>query len=157
MPEFSDNLKINVNKLSANETPIVLLEITHPMISETIRLVHDNCDVVSNGETYVAMGFQIKRQSDVQGELPKVTLTVQNVGRSLVKWVDISGGGKGAEIVAKIIRRSEPDVIEEAIPMQIERVNVTTMLITFHLVVYNNLVRRGIKLIFNKELAPGLF
>lgn len=157
MAEFSDNLKINVNKLSANETPIILLEINHPLISETIRLVHDNCDVVSNGETYVAMGFQIKRQSDIQGELPKVTLTVQNVGRSLVKWIDMSGGGKNAEIIAKIIRRSDPDVVEESIPMGVERVTVTTMLVVFNLVIYNNLIRRGIKRIYNKKTSPGLF
>lgn len=157
MAEFSDNLKINVNKLSANENPIALLEINHPMIPETIRLVHDNCDIVSNGQTYLAMGFEIKRQSDIQGELPKVTLTVQNVGRSLVKWIDISGGGKGAEIVAKIIRRSDPDVIEESITMGVERVTVTTMTVVFHLVVYNNLIRRGIKKVYDKITAPGLF
>lgn len=157
MAEFSDNLKINVNKLSANETPIVLIEISHPMISETIRLVQDNCDVVSNGETYLAMGFQIKRQSDVQGELPKVTLTVQNVGRSLVKWIDMSGGGKKAEIIAKIIRRSDPDLVEESIPMGIERVTVNTMTVVFSLVIHNNLIRRGIKSIYDKRTCPGLF
>lgn len=157
MANFSNNLKINVNKLSATETPIVLIEINHPMIPETIRLVHDNCDVISNGNTYMAMGFEMKRQADVQGELPKVSLMVQNVGRSLVKWIDMSGGGKGAEVVAKIIRRSDPDVVEESIPMGIERVTITTLLVTFHLVVYNNLVRRGIKLIYNNKTAPGLF
>lgn len=157
MADFSNDLKINVNKLSADETPIVLIEITHPMISETVRLVQDNCDVVSQGETYVAMAFQIKRQADVQGELPKVTLQVQNIGRSLVKWIDMSGGGKDAAIIAKIIRRSDPDVVEEAIPLGIERVTITNMLVTFHLVVYNNLIRRGIKMIYNNKLAPGLF
>lgn len=157
MPSFSDNLKINVNKLSAEESPLVLIEINHPLITDTIRLVHDNCNVVSNGETYVAMGFEIKRQADVQGELPKVTLTVQNVGRSLVKWIDMSGGGKDAEITAKIIRRSDPDLIEESISMGVERVTVTTLMVTFHLVVYNNLVRRGIKLVYNNTTAPGLF
>lgn len=157
MPSFSDNLKINVNKLSAEESPLVLIEINHPLITDTIRLVHDNCNVVSNGETYVAMGFEIKRQADVQGELPKVTLTVQNVGRSLVKWIDMSGGGKDAEITAKIIRRSDPDLIEESISMGVERVTVTTLMVTFHLVVHNNLVRRGIKLVYNNTTAPGLF
>lgn len=157
MPNFSDNLKINVNKLNANESPLVLIEINHPLIPDTIRLVHDNCNVVSNGNTYVAMGFTIKRQADVQGELPKVTLTMQNVGRSLVKWIDMSGGGKDAEITAKIIRRSDPDTIEESIPMGVERITVTTLIITFHLVVYNNLVRRGIKLVYNNLTAPGLF
>lgn len=157
MPSFSDDLKINVNKLNAEESPLVLIEINHPLITETIRLVHDNCDIISNGETYLAMGFEIKRQADVQGELPKVTLTMQNVGRSLVKWIDMSGGGKDAEIVAKIIRRSDPDNIEEAISMGVERVTVTTLIVTFHLVVYNNLIRRGIKLVYNNTTAPGLF
>ena len=157
MADFSNALKINVNKLSANESPIVLIEIDHPMIPETIRLVHDNCDVISNGETYMAMSFELKRQADVQGELPKVSLTVQNVGRSLVKWIDMSGGGKGAQVTAKIIRRSDPDLVEESIPMGIERVTVTTLLVSFHLVVYNNLVRRGIKAVYNNITAPGLF
>lgn len=157
MAEFSDDLKINVNKLNADETPIVLIEITHPLITDTIRLVQDRCDVVSNGETYMAMSFNLQRQADVQGELPKVTLTVQNVGRSLVKWIDVSGGGKDAVIVAKIIRRSNPDLIEESIPLGVERVTVTTMTVVFHLVVYNNLVRRGIKYIYNKNYFPGIF
>lgn len=157
MSEFSDNLKINVNKLNADETPIILIEITHPMISETIRIVQDNKSVVSNGFTYNAMAFKIDRQSDVQGELPKVTLTVQNVGRSLVKWIDMSSGGKNAEVTAKIIRRSDPNIVEESIVLGIERTTVTTMSIVFSLVVYNNLVRRGIKYIYNNKTAPGLF
>ncbi len=157
MSSYTDALKINVNKLNAEEAPIILIEISHPMISEIIRIVQDNKDVVSNGFTYNAVSFQLQRQSDIQGELPKVTLTVQNVGRSLVRWIDMSGGGKQAVVTSKIIRRSDPDVVEEAITLGIERTTVTTMSIVFSLVVYNNLVRRGIKYIFNNKTAPGLF
>ena len=59
---FSDDFKINVNKLNANESLLVCLEIDHPFISETIRLVGDVKNIVSNGNDYVAMPFQIQRQ-----------------------------------------------------------------------------------------------
>jgi hypothetical protein len=157
MANFSNNFKINVNRLNAQESVIVLLEIDHPLIPETIRLVRDNCDVVSNGETYNAMAFDFKRQDDVQGEVPKVTLQVQNIGRSLVKWIDQSGGGKDAEITALLIRRSSPNLIEERIKLQIERISITNTVINFSLVVQNNLVRRGIKYIYSVNRAPGLF
>lgn len=157
MPNFTNDFKINVNRLNAKESVIVLLEITHPLIGQTIRLVRDNCDIVSNGETYLAMGFDFKRQDDVQGEVPKVTLTIQNVGRSLVKWVDLSGGGKDAEITALLIRRSTPDTVEERISLQIERITLTSQSVNFSLVVQNNIIRRGIKYIFDVDRAPGLF
>ena len=54
--------------------------------------------MVSNGNNYISMPFNIVRQSDIQNELPKVTLTIQNIGRSLIKWVDSSGGGRDAVI-----------------------------------------------------------
>jgi hypothetical protein len=157
MAEFSDNLKINVNAHMALETPIVLLEITHPQLSQTIRLVQDNQDIVSNGNSYVAMSFNLKRQADIQGELPKVTLTVQNIGRSLVKWIDQSGGGKDAVVLAKIVRRSDPDVIEETITLGVERVSITMLSVVFSLVVYNNLAKRGIKISYTANRFPGLF
>ncbi len=157
MAEFSQGFKINVNRLNAEESAIVLLEIDHPLISDTIRLVRDNKSVVSNGETYNAMAFDFKRQSDVQGEVPKVTLQIQNVGRSLVKWIDQSGGGKDAEITALLIRRSSPDLVEERIKLQVERITINSTLVVLNLVVQNNLIRRGIKYIYNIQRAPGLF
>ena len=68
---YSDGFKINVNKLNAEENLLVLVEINHSFISDTIRLVSDTKNVVSNGNDYIAMPFQIQRQDDVQGELPK--------------------------------------------------------------------------------------
>ena len=95
---FSNGFKINVNKLNADEATLVLLEINHSSLSEPIRFVHDSVDLISNGHNYIAMPFKIVRQSDVQGELPKVQLIVNNVGRTLVKWVDSTGGGRGASV-----------------------------------------------------------
>ena len=154
---YSDGLKVNVNKLNADEALLVLLEITHPFLSTPLRLVSDNKNLVSNGFDFIAMNFKIHRQSDVQGELPKVSLTIPNVGRSLVRWIDSSEGGKNANINVMLARRSTPDTIEESLNFGVDRVNITTDLITFSLVVQNNLIKRSVRFVYDIKRAPGLF
>ena len=154
---YSNEFKVNVNKLNADEMLLVLLEITHPFLSEPVRLVRDNKDIVSNGETYLAMNFDLVRQSDVQGELPKVTLNIPNVGRTLVRWVDSSGGGRGATISVILLRRSNPDTVEERIELAVDSVNITTELVVFNLVLQNNLVKRAVKYTYDIKRAQGLF
>lgn len=154
---YSNDFKINVNKLNSDEALLVLLEITHPFITDVIRLVNDNKDFLSNGNNYMKTSFNIKRQDDVQSELPKVTLTIPNVGRSLVKWIDSSGGGRGASIAVMLARRSDPDTIEERLELGIESVSITTELVTFNLIIQNNLVKSAIKWIYDTKRAPGLF
>lgn len=157
MPDLSDDFKINVNKLNASEAVLTLLEITHPFITDPVRLVMDNCNVVSNGNTFIAMAFDIKRQDDIKDEVPKVEITLQNIGRSLVKWIDQSGGGRDAEVKAMLIRRSSPDLIEESINLSIERVFINSQFVRLSLTIQNNLIRKGTKWVFDKERAPGLF
>lgn len=157
MSNFSDNFKINVNKLNADEALIVLLEIEHALLPEPVRLVNDVEDIVSNGHNYMAMGFDVKWNNDAQGELPKVQLVMQNVGRSMMRWIDMSNGASYTTIRAKVIRRSDPDTVEESLKLQVERITANLLTITFNLVIQNQLIRRGIKRVFTKEKAPGLF
>lgn len=154
---YSDGFKINANKLNANESPLVLLEIEHPMLTDVLRLVSDNADLLSNGENYLAMNFRFERQSDIQNELPKVSLIVPNIGRTLTKWVDGSGGGRDAKITAKLARRSTPDVIEESIQFGVSSVNLNVREINFSLVIQNNLVKRSMRFTYDTKRAPGLF
>lgn len=154
---YTNELKVNVNKLNADEALLVCIDIFHPFVSETIRLVNDNKELISETNSYIPMPFTIQRQSDIRGELPKITLTISNIGRELVKWIDSSGGGKGAEIVVKLIRRSSPDVVEEALKLGISSVVINTQSITFNLEIKNNLVKRSVKIIYDKNTAPSLF
>lgn len=154
---FSNGFKINVNKLNADEATLVLLEINHSSLSEPIRFVHDSIDLVSNGNNYIAMPFKIVRQSDVQGELPKVQLIVNNVGRTLVKWVDSTGGGRGASVKIMLARRSTPNTIEETLNLEIDRVVTTIQTIAIDLIIQNNLNKRSVKMIYDSKTASGLF
>ena len=154
---FSAGFKINVNKLNADEVLLILLEIQHPFLTDPVRLVNDNRDFVFNGNNYMGTSFNIKRQNDVQGELPMVTLTVPNVGRSLVKWIDESGGGKDAILTIILSRRSTPTVEEERLSFQIQTVNITTDSVVFNMVVENNLIKRAMRWVYDQYRAPGLF
>lgn len=157
MVNFSDEFKQNINKLNADEAVLVLMEINHPLISDTIRLVRDNCNLVSNGETYIAMAFDVRRQNDIKDEVPKVSVVVQNVGRSLVKWIDQSGGGRDAEVRIMLARRSDPDNIEEDLYLSIERVSVNSENVNLQMTIQNNLIRKGTKLRFDNDISPGIF
>ena len=157
MPTYSNDFIVNVNKFNSDDPLLVLLEITHPFISDTIRLVNDNKDLVSNSHNYLAMPFKIDRQSDVQNELPKITLTVQNVGRSLIKWIDSSGDGRNAVIKLLLVRRSTPNLIEESLDLGIASVNVSTRAVIFNLNIQNNLAKRSCRLVYDVEGAYGLF
>lgn len=157
MAEFSDEFKINVNKLNADEAVLACLEIRHPFISEPIRIVNDSQKLISNGYTYLPMGFRLKRHDDIEGELPKCTIYFQNVGRILTKWVDASGGGSKATFNILLIRRSSPDLIEENITFEIQNAITTTQEIAFTLIIQNNLIKRAVNYFFDKKRAPGLF
>lgn len=154
---YSNEFKINVNRLNADEALLVLMEIEHPMITDVLRLVADNQDLISLTENYLAMPFKMERQSDIQGELPKIKLVIPNVGRTLTKWIDSSGGGRDAKITTKLVRRSSPDVIEETIVFGIQSININTENVTINLVIQNNLIKRSMRWIYDTVHAPGLF
>lgn len=153
---YSQGFKINVNKLNSDENLLVLVSIMHPYISDDIRLVNDNKDFILDGNLYLAMPFSLERQSDVQGELPRVRFSIPNVGKALVKWIDSSGGGRDAKITVILSRRSS-GVIEEQIEFGISAVSITSELVTFTLEIQNNLIKRSIRWIYDTVHAPGLF
>lgn len=153
---YSDGFKVNVNKLNADESLLILLSISHPFIAEPIRLVNDSKDFVFQGNSYIQMPLSFKRQNDIQGELPRVSIEIPNVGRSLVKWVDSSGGGKNA-IVSVILARRSADVIEEKIDFSVSSVSVKTETISFMLDIQNNLIKRAIRWVYDRDHARGLF
>lgn len=154
---YTNEFKINVNKLNTEEMILILLEISHPTLESPIRLVADNQDFLFDGNNYLAMNFAFSRQQDIQGELPKATLTIQNVGRSLVKWIDASGGGRGANVRVILARRSAPTVTEEYIDFSIGSTAVTSQTIAISLIIQNNLVKRTMKYVYDTKRAIGLF
>lgn len=158
MPNYSDDLKVNVNRLDSLESLKVLIEITHPLLSEPVRVINDNCDLISKGNTFIAYPFDFKRAPDIENELPKGRITFSNVGRSFIKWLEESYGASDADLRILFARRSTPDVYENEFPCKITSTSITPELITIDIVILaNKLIQRGIRFNFNTERNPGLF
>lgn len=154
---FSPELKVNVNRLNADEAILVLLEINHPFLTAPVRLVNDNLNFTFGGEVFLAMPFKFDRQDDIKGELPVIRLEVPNVGRGMIKWIDGSGGGAGATFAVILARRSDPSYIEEQLNLNIQNVSITTEKVVFNLIIQNNLTKKSMRYIYDTKRAQGLF
>lgn len=156
MPEFSRGLQRDVNSTSG-VLPLVLLQVDHEALSEPIRVVCDNQAISSLGETYVAFAFDITLPDDYSGRLPKATLSLDNVGRELTRWLEASGGGRGATCTIRLVRRAAPNVIEYETTMELSNLHIGWIKVEGELGFEDLLNRPAVQLQYRQDTAPGLF
>src|SRR5690606_39131359 len=118
-----------LNQTGAPETPLVCLEITHPELPTPVRVVNDTQALTSNGETFVALVFRIQLPDDLDKQMPRARLALDNVGRgpdgnSLADWLERAGGGRGARVRIMVLLRSAPDTIEWETTMDLANVQL---------------------------------
>jgi len=153
---YSRSLQAAVNATSG-EAPRVLLEITHPGLAQPVRVVNDTQDLTSGGHLFVGLGFRITLPDDQEGRLPSAQLAVDNVGRELVQWLEVSNGGAGAQCRLMQVMRSAPDTIEWEITMELSHIVVTTPEVSGTLGFEDLLNRPGCAMRYDPTTAPGLF
>ena len=95
---YSLTARRQLHTTASDDPPLVLLEITHPNLSTPVRVVGDTQDLVSNGVTFVAMGFRVRLPDEINGQQPRAELAVDNVGRELMQWIEQSAGGRNAKV-----------------------------------------------------------
>ena len=137
--------------------PLYLLEITHDQLAVPIRVVNDNQDLVSNGDTYTAYAFRITLPTDIAGQLPRATLTIDNVGRDLTQWLDDSNGGKGAQVRLMQVMPDDPDTLEYEITLDLIGVSQSQADITGVLGYDDTLNLAGLPISYRPDIAPGIF
>lgn len=158
MPKpLSNQLKANLNTIVANEHPLVLLEISHSNLPDSIRLVNDKKDLVSNGFNYMACPFELSLPDENDGQLPRATLEITNIGRALTVWIERTIGGMDAMVEVSLVLRSNPNFIEWNILMDLANVQMDIEKISAQLVFDDFLNRPAVPIIYNVEKAPGLY
>ena len=90
MPTLRDATALDADELR------YAAEISHPALTEPVRIVSDNTAHTIEGNTYTALAFRARRPTEKDGALREVQLEVDNVGRALVQWIDATQGGDGA-------------------------------------------------------------
>lgn len=154
---YSAAYKSTLAQTSAPEAPLILLEITHPDLALPVRVVNDTQDVTSNGDLYVAVPFRCELPDDLENQQPKARLAIDNVGRDLVYWLEISGGGEGSSVHVMQIMRSAPDVVEWEITMQLANVRITQAEVSGELNFENLFGRPAVAVQYRPDTAPGVF
>ena len=136
--------------------------IYHADLEEPIRLVADNQDMEIGGYTYTALAFRAVPPSFEEGETPKAILEIDNIGRELTRWVEMTGGGRGANMEVMGVYR-DPFKVEightiwtlPALPVGISE--ITNQSIQLQLAYRTGRSRPGIKIRHDPTESPGLF
>jgi len=142
---------------TSGEEPVYLLEITHPQLAQPVRVVRDNQDIVSNGSLFLAVPFDIQLPTDIEGELPRAGIQIDNVGRELTQWIDASGGGKGARVRLMQIMRDTPNVIEEDVTLDLLKVRQTKTTISGELGYEDTLNLPALAISYRPDNTPAIF
>ena len=89
---------------------LVLLDIDHPDLAQTISVVNNTEDVTSNGTTYIAFPFEIALPESPENSPPRAELSISNVSREIGQAIRQVGSPPTGTIT--VIRQQTPDVIE---------------------------------------------
>jgi len=146
-----------VNAVSSAEAPIILLEIDHPLFSVPARVVNDNQDITSNGDVYTALTFEITLPDDMEGQIPRAQLSMDNIGRELTQPLEDSNGGEGATVRVMQVLRSAPNVIEWEALLDMRNVSMTNLKVNAELSYEDILNRPAVAVRYDTFTAPGLF
>ena len=154
---YSSEFKSTLAEVSAPEAPLVLLQIDHPDLATPVRVVNDTQDLTSNSNLYVAIPFRCTLPDDFENQLPKARLSVDNVGKELMYWIETSGGGNGSLVTMSQVMRSRPDQIEWSITMNLFNVSCTITEVSGELGYENLFAKKAIALQYRPNNSPGLF
>ena len=143
--------------VTSGEEPLYLLEITHPQLTQPVRVVRDTADLVSNGATFVAFSFDIQLPDDTPTQMPTCPIRMDNVGRELTQWLDASSGGIGSQVRVMMVMRDEPDVLEFDVTLDLMNVKQTAAYITGELGYENTLGMPALIASYRPDNTPSIF
>ncbi len=138
------------------------LKVTHPDISAPIRVVADNQDITIDGDNFTALAFRAVPPNFQEGETPRAVLEIDNVGRELTQWIELTGGGRGATMEVMQIHRdpvvSSSGHVTWSLPaLPVGVTEVTNEVVQVALAYRTGRSRPGVKWRHDYETSPGIF
>ena len=135
---------------------LCILDIIHADLDETIRVVNNTEDIVSNGNTYIGFPFSISLPADVENQLPAMSLSIDNVDRTIVNAVRTISSPPIVSL--SVILASAPNTIEMGpIEMTLRQVDYDDKVVTGTLEPYNLLIESFPKSCFTPSRYEALY
>jgi hypothetical protein len=147
----------NLLATSADAPFLVLLQIVHPDLAVPVCVVNDTQNVTSQGVEYLACAFDVTLPDDTDGQIPQAQLVVDNIGRELTQWLEVSGGGQGARCRLMQILRSDPDTLEFDMTLDLTNLHIDNQKVTGDIGFQNTLALASTVPTFTPSAAPGLW
>lgn len=154
---YSLTARRQLHTTSADDPPLVLLEITHANLTTPVRVVGDSQDLTHLGNVFVAMGFRVRLPDESQGAQPRAELAVDNIGRELMQWIEQSAGGRNARVRLMQVLRSHPDNVEWEISMYLNNIKATQAEVSGELGFPRLLDVPAVQLRADPQTMPGIF
>lgn len=135
----------------------VLLKIDHASLSAPVRLVNDTRNLVTLGDTYLALPFSVTLPNDKAREVPRAKLQMENTGRELTGELERLPPGAALTATLMVVHRSTPGVVDYQFtaPLSGVRVDVASVSATMG---PDDLMRRPATLLrFDPTSSPALF
>ncbi len=154
---LSQDARRNVNATSADEPLLELIEIVHKDLATPARFVNDTVDIVIGGHTFMACRFDLSLPDDKDEQVPAAKLAVDNIGRELTEWLEVSQGGAGATCRLMMALRSNPSNLEFDMTMDLTGLSITNFRVSGDLGFKNTLMQSAVTVRFDPSTSPGNF
>lgn len=155
---MSNDLSTEVKKqifAQESEDPFLTL-VTLSSTAFTARLVNNSQDVLSRGDTFVAMPMTISLPVDDGQTARSFTIEIDNVGRELIAGIRTTTDRIGVTI--EMILASMPDVVQMSFSdFKVGTITYTATKITAQVVMDNFLAIEMTSERYTPALYPGLF
>ena len=107
---LSQAARTAIYSAETDEVFLVLLRFDEASLSEPIRVVHNNEDIVSRGETYVHFQFGFEFPAET-GDAPRaVRIQIDAVDRQIIAALRAATGQP--EVHLEVVLASDPDTVE---------------------------------------------
>lgn len=146
---------VHIQETTSNIAWLYLLTITAGD-NPPLRLVNNLEPIWSRGLEYLPYPFKIRLPQDVEGQLPNVTLEIDNIAGEIIEA--IREFAEPPEIKVELISTAYPDVPEKVLDyLKLRSVTYDSMTVTGTMDVNNILTRRFPGSTYSPAEFPGLF
>ncbi len=159
MPKtLTTRFKQSTSRVDNFDFPIFIVEINHSVFEDTVRFCGNNKDITSNGNIYTAIGMkvQVPSDSDDSADLG-ATITIDNVGHTLVAALELTGGLAGAKITLGQILLSDLDSVVMQATFNLVNITMNVTNVTGTLTRPDIANAKSVFMTYTQETSPGLF
>lgn len=157
MRTLSTAALIEKNKIAGSGAWLVLLEI---QLTETIRLVGNNEDILWDSQTWQAFPFELDTIGETgKGEIPAVAVKVSNITGEIQTKLEAADGANGTPVIIRVINTeaSTSTECELELAFVLDSTSYDEKQITFRLTGANCLTRRVPPRRYLKNFCPFIY